>query len=86
MRVTTHAPELYKIFKTARVAKNYTQKDLAKKIGARDVQLISNWERGNSTPSATYLNRLTKVLGVKSSTVRAILLKSYSRQLAATIN
>lgn len=52
--------------KRLRIKKNWSQSDLAKKIGA-PAQLISKYERGGHTPGSAKLNQLAQALDVNVS-------------------
>ena len=52
--------------KNLRKEKNYTQKELAKKIGVTD-RAVSKWERGLGCPDISLLEDLSNILGVTIS-------------------
>lgn len=52
--------------KVLRLKKNWSQSDLAKKIGA-PAQLVSKYERGEHTPGKTKLDSIANALGVDVS-------------------
>ena len=52
--------------KNLRKEKNYTQKELAKKIGVTD-RAVSKWERGLGCPDISLLEDLSSILGVSIS-------------------
>ena len=47
-----------------RKASGMTQDDLAKKVGVKRKQAVSNWEKGISTPSLKCAMRLANIFGV----------------------
>ena len=49
--------------KTARIAQNMTQVNLADRMGV-SYQAVSNWERGNSMPDISKLDELCKILSI----------------------
>jgi len=49
----------------AREQSDFTQKDLAKKLGMASAQLISNWERGICAPPIKKISTLCSVLGIQ---------------------
>lgn len=44
----------------ARVNKNYSQKEAAQKIGV-SLSTIKNWERGHTSPKASYIGKICEV-------------------------
>lgn len=65
MRTTQQTPRqiLGRNIKAARLAKEWTQTELAAEIGVRESQTISNWERGQNAPHGDNLAALASVLG-----------------------
>lgn len=51
------------LLKTARTAKNLTQRDVAQKLGVKD-NTISNWEKGKTEPDIEIFIRLCEIYGV----------------------
>lgn len=54
---------LLELLKTARVEKNLTQRDVAKKLGVKD-NTISNWEKGKTEPDIEIFVRLCEIYDV----------------------
>lgn len=56
--------ELSKAIQQARVAKQWTQTELAKKLNVK-AQVIQEYENGKAIPDGRFLAELNRVLGVK---------------------
>ena len=54
-----------KLIEIAMTDKNFTQKDLANKMGVKQ-QMISQWINGKSNPKTSTLTKLAKALNVSS--------------------
>lgn len=61
--VTFDAVKTGKTIRSARIAKNMTQMNLADAMGV-SYQAVSNWERGNSMPDIAKLGELCEALGL----------------------
>ena len=54
--------EIGKRIRQKRIEKHWKEKDLQKSLGKPTGKMVSNWEKGKSTPSPFYLIKLAKVL------------------------
>lgn len=73
------------LVKKRRMELNLTQKELAKLLGYRVPQFVSNLERGTCDIPKNKLKRLCRVLMLDQSTVYNILLAEKAREIAKSI-
>jgi transcriptional regulator with XRE-family HTH domain len=65
----------------ARIKKNYSQKELAKKLGYRSGQHISNIERGLCKIPTKRLVKLCSALDIKPNTIIPIMVSDFKKEL-----
>lgn len=58
-----------------RLAKGFTQGELAKALGYTSPQFISNWERGLAEPPLEALKKMVKILDLDRDELISILMK-----------
>lgn len=51
--------------KSARIVKQLSQSEVAKRLGYKNGQFVSNWERGLSTPPKRVIKDLCKIYGIE---------------------
>lgn len=74
---------LGKYLKSKRVDCDFTQSELAEKLGDVHSQFISNWERGLCSPPAHSFQRLVEVLKLNKTKLAAAMLED-SRLIIAS--
>jgi transcriptional regulator with XRE-family HTH domain len=57
------------LFKSERMKKGISQNKLAKKLGLKNGQIISSYERGVCYPPTASIKKIAKILGVKTEMV-----------------
>ncbi len=72
--------------KRTRLAKGYSQSELASTLGYTSPQFISDWERGVSTPPVKRLPELSKALNVKADTLFKLLVSLATEQLVSSLS
>jgi transcriptional regulator with XRE-family HTH domain len=73
--------EMATLVKSARVGAGLTQMELAKKLGYKSPQFISNWERGESSPPPAVISKIARATKTRYSDYKTILLADFERQL-----
>lgn len=71
-----------KIIRNARIKKNLTQLDLAKKLGYDSTQFVSLFERGLSKCPTKTLGKICKMLDIDKDDVFNIIVDHHYRQTA----
>jgi transcriptional regulator with XRE-family HTH domain len=66
--------------KQSRETAELSQFEVAKKLGYKSSQFISNWERGLSSPPAEILPRLVKLYSINPNDLLAVI-QSYQEEL-----
>lgn len=80
MPKTIHT-ESGKLFQKLRENRNITQMELAKFLGYRSAQFISNWERGLSIPPAKTIKKIFKYYENHGDEWADVALRKYVRAL-----
>lgn len=79
---TTQAhKEMGQLIKKARHSAGLTQASLAKKLGYKSPQFVSNWERSESLPPITALPKIARFTKTKSTEFTGILRRDFDRVL-----
>lgn len=73
--------EMGQLIKKARSRAGLTQAALAKKLGYRSPQFVSNWEREESLPPIDALPKIAKHTGVQYAEFKTVLLRDFKRVL-----
>lgn len=63
-----------KFLKEKRIKKNLTQAQIAKALGYKTSQFISNWERGLSTPPAAVIKKVAYIYGIDAKELLGLLI------------
>ncbi len=69
------------ILRQARVSKDLTQMELAKKLGFKTPQMVSNWERGLCHVPMALIGRFCKITGADSAAIKKSMVDSYFARL-----
>lgn len=64
-----------------RIFKDITQGDLAKMLGYKSSQFISNWERGLAKPPPEALRKMIKILDLDGNELFAIMMKMEEKRI-----
>lgn len=72
------------LFTKARARAGFSQKELARKVGYANSQVISNWERGVLGVPETRVERLCKALGVSPKTAYEAMVKDFATRIKTT--
>lgn len=70
-----------KTFREARLKQGLNQGQLAQKLGYTSPQIVSNWERGLTTPPVKRLKKLCKVLKLKHGVIVEMFVDEYRKTL-----
>lgn len=72
--------------KKTRLARGYSQSELAAELGYTSPQFISDWERGVSSPPVKRLHELSEVLNVKVDMLFNLLVTLATEQLVNNLS
>lgn len=70
--------ELNAVLLKARKDLNISQRDLAKKLGYRGPQIVSNWERNLNNVPLKKMKKLIKILNLNSTQTQQAAVTQYS--------
>lgn len=77
--------QMGRLIKKARQSSGLTQAALAKRLGYRSPQFISNWERAESLPPIHALSKIAKHTKTNYVEFKAILMKDFERTLSKSL-
>lgn len=75
-----------KVLRTSRRKQNLTQQQLAKRLGFKSAQMVSNWERGIACLPIKKINKISKVLDLPKSILVGLMVANYRENLKAQVN
>lgn len=70
-----------KIIRDARLEKDLTQLDVARKLGYQSTQFVSLFERGLSKCPVRVLGKVCRALNINAEMVSQLLISEYSEQI-----
>ena len=79
-------PQFGPLIRESRIAKGWTQQELAKALGYETVQFISLIENGNSKCPLKVLGQMIVLLGIPETKIVAALTEHYAQSVETQIN
>lgn len=74
-----------KYFKQQRIKAKLTQAEIAMACGFTTAQMVSNWERGMSSPPKTVLGKLYKKMKLDKQEVLTLLLDAHKKEYSKAL-
>lgn len=70
------------LLKSARVVKQMSQVEVGKRLGYKNGQFISNWERGLSMPPISKVKDLCKLYGIEKKKMIGLYIKAKLNEIS----